>query len=53
MSEIQSGQADSPVSIPKGYLSPLRLMRRTEGGLILAILVVLVITALLDTQHAY
>src|SRR5260370_40092702 len=53
MSENSPGPTESPVSSSKRFLSPLRLLRRNEGGLILAILVVIAVTTLLDSQHAY
>lgn len=53
MSENTLGPTESPASPPKRNLSPLRILRRSEGGLILAILVVIAVTTLLDSQHAY
>jgi ribose/xylose/arabinose/galactoside ABC-type transport system permease subunit len=53
MSETYSEPAESPVSSAKGQFQPFRLLRRTEGGLVLAIIVVLAATTLLDSQHVY
>jgi ribose/xylose/arabinose/galactoside ABC-type transport system permease subunit len=41
------------VDLPAAERDPLRLLRRHEPSLILAILVVIALTALLDSQHNY
>ena len=62
MKENQSASAASPPEADAARPAPahagaldflLRQFRRNEGGLILAILVVVALTTLLDTQHTY
>src|SRR5712692_8611959 len=55
MNEPQSSSASTPTSVAPANLliQLLGQLRRTEGGLLLAILVVGFLTAILDSQHNY